>query len=179
MNKQFEQAQQMGNLWLELMTKMLSATVTADATQPPPDAARHLRDITLAAMGQQADKYMRSPQFLELMKQSLDAQIAWRKQLNQFFTDAHHSVQGVAKTDVDALSLSIRQMERRVLNRIETLCEKVEEVSRRIDAIESGKSGGNGGGGGDNGNAGGDKGSSPRLEPPAAIEEATVEPGME
>jgi hypothetical protein len=136
MNAQFEQAQEMTNLWLEMVTKMMSAGVTMDPNQSPPDAAHRLRDISLAAMGQQVDQYLRSPQFLGMMKQSLDAQIAFRRQLNQFFTEALHSVQGVAKQDVDALALSVRHVENRVLDRIETLCERLEQVSRRLDALE-------------------------------------------
>ena len=136
MNPQFEQAQQLGALWLEMMTKMMSVALTTDAKSPPTDAARHIRDASLGALGQQTDKYMRSPQFLRQMKESLDAQIALRKQLNQFFTEALHSVQGVARQDVDALSLSVRHMETRVLDRIEALCERLEQVTLRLDALE-------------------------------------------
>jgi hypothetical protein len=142
MNPQFEQAQQLGTLWLEMMTemmtKMMAAGVSADPAQPPPQAARRARDVSLEALGQQADAYMRSPQFLELMKQSLDAQIAFRTQLNQFFTQAHHAVQGVAKQDVDDLFLSARHTETRVLDRIEGLCERLDRLSRRLEALERG-----------------------------------------
>jgi hypothetical protein len=174
MNPQLEQVQQMGNLWLETMTKLMSAAVATDATQPPPDAARQLRDASLGAMGEQVDKYMRSPQFLDVMKRSLDAQISFRKQMNQFLTDAHHSVQGVAKADVEALSDSFRQMERRVLDRIETLCERVEKLSERLHALDADKARG-GGDGGDN------HGNTARAADPAATApgEELVEPGME
>ena len=145
MNRQFEQAQQLGALWLEMMTKMASAAMTTDPRSPPPDAARHVRDASLGALGQQADKYMRSPQFLSQMKQSLDAQIAFRKQLNEFWTGAHHSVQGVAQQDVQALALSVRQLERRVLDRIETLCDRLERLTERLDAVERASGGPNGG----------------------------------
>ena len=139
MNGQFEQAQHLTSLWVELVAKMMAGGATIDPQQPPPDVARRLRDISLAAMGQQADKFLRSPQFLDWMKQTFDAQIAFRKQLNQFFTDAHHNVQSVAKQDVDALSLAVRQMETRVLDRVEALCDRLEQVSRRLDALESGE----------------------------------------
>ena len=172
MNPQFEQAQQLGNLWLEMMTKMMAAAVSMDPTQPPPVAARHLSDISLAAMGQQADKYMRSPQFLAMVKESLDAQIAFRKQLNDFFTDAHHSVKGVAQQDVDALSQSIRQLERRVLNRIESVCDRLEQVSRRLEALESDGDGSGGAAKGDNNGHSKRRGAEPAKAPAA-------EPGME
>jgi hypothetical protein len=137
MNPQFEQAQQLGNLWMEMATKMMSAGISTDPETPPPEAARRLRDASLDVMGQQADKYMRTPQFLEMIKQSLDGQIAFRKQLNEFFTQAHHGVQGVAKQDVEDLLLSIRHMETRVLDRVEGLCDRLEQLSRRLEALES------------------------------------------
>ena len=174
MNPQFEQVQQMGNLWLETMTKLMSAAVATDVTQPPPDAARQLRDASLGAMGAQVDQYMRSPQFLDVMKRSLDAQISFRKQLNQFLTDAHHSVQGVAKADLEALSDSFRQMERRVLDRIEALCERVEELKARLHALDSDQARGGGDGGDNNGNTA--RAADPAATAPA---EELVEPGME
>jgi hypothetical protein len=125
-----------------MATKLMSAAATAasaDPKQSPPEFAQCLRDTSLAAMGQQVDRYIRSPQFLAMMKQSLDAQIAFRKQLNQFFTDALHSVEGVARQDVDSLALSVRHVENRVLDRIEALCERLEEVSRRLDVLEPAK----------------------------------------
>jgi hypothetical protein len=136
MKAQFDQAQEMTNLWLQTVTKMMSAGVMMDPTQAPPDSARRLRDISLTAMSEQLDKYMRSPQFLAMVKQSLDTQIAFRKQLNQFFTDALHSVQSVARQDADALSLSVRHMETRVLDRIETLCERLDQLRQRLDLLE-------------------------------------------
>jgi hypothetical protein len=164
MNPQFEQVQQLGNLWLETVTKMMSSAIATDATQPPPDAARQLRDASLAAAGQQAEQYLRSPQFLAMMKQSLDAQIAFRKQLNQFLTDAHHSVQGVAKADVEALALSIRQMERRVLNRMETLCDRLDALGERLDAM-----GGSGGSGDDDNDNDDNNGHAGRADDAAPI----------
>jgi hypothetical protein len=137
MNAQFEQAQQLGSMWLEMWTKMIAAGSTMDPQQPPPDAARHLRNASLEVISQQTDAYMRSPQFLQMMKQSLDAQIAFRTQLNDFFTQAHHGVQGVAKQDVDELILSLRHMETRVLDRIEHACERLDRLARRLEAAEA------------------------------------------
>jgi hypothetical protein len=170
MNQQFEQAQQLGALWLEMMTKMMSVALTTDPKSAPTDAARHIRDASLGALGQQADKYMRSPQFLRQVKESLNAQITFRKQLNQMLTDAHHSVQGVAKQDVDALSLSMRQLERRVLDRIETLCDRLECLTERLDALK-GSSGAS-----DTGDNNG-YGQAKRLDPLDVS--ASTEPGME
>src|SRR5439155_882216 len=140
MNAGFEQAQQLASLWMEFAAKMATTpgALPFRPEQTPTEAARAARDAAFGTMGQQADKYMRSPQFLEQVKQTLDASIGFRKQINDFFTQAHHSVQGVARQDVDAVFRSIRHMETRVLDRIENLCDRLDEVSRRLDAIEGG-----------------------------------------
>jgi hypothetical protein len=137
MNPGLEQVQQLTTTWLDFATRMTAAGLSFQPDQSPPDAARHVRDVTLDALGREADKYMRSPQFLQAIKQTLDTSIAARKQLNTFLAQAHHSVQGVAKQDMDALSLSVRQMQTRVLDRLEQLIERMDEVSRRLEAMES------------------------------------------
>ena len=54
MNSQFDQAQQLATLWLDAMAKMMTAgmqAATSGADRPPPHAARHLRDVSLDALG--------------------------------------------------------------------------------------------------------------------------------
>ena len=135
-NGGFEAAQQMANLWMEYVTKMGTAGMAFRAGDAPTDASRSMRDAGFTAMEQTADRFMRTPQFLEMMKQSLDASIAFRKQLNDFFTEAQHSVQGVARRDMDGMTRAIRRMETRVLGRLEELCERIDRMSQRIDALE-------------------------------------------
>ena len=135
-NTGFEAAQQMGNLWMEYMTKMATAGMAVRPDAAPTDAARSVRDASFAGMAQQADKFMRTPEFLAMMKESLDASINFRKQLNDLFTQARHSVQGVATQDVDGLTVAVRRLETRVLGRIEELCDRLDAVSTRLEAIE-------------------------------------------
>jgi hypothetical protein len=137
MNPGLEQVQQLTTMWLDFATRMTAAGLLFEPGQAPPDATRHVRDVTLDALGREADKYMRSPQFLQAIKQTLDTSITARKQLNAFLARAHHSVQGVAKQDLDALSLSLRQMETRVLDRLEQLIKRVDDVCHRLNAMES------------------------------------------
>jgi phosphate uptake regulator len=144
MNAGFEQAQLITNAWMQMAVRMMSVGMTMTPDQPPSESQRQMRDATLSVMGEQTDAYLRSPPFLGMMKQSLDASIAVKRQLNELFTQAQHSVEGVARQDVDTLLLSVSHMERRVLDRIENLCERLETVSRRLDAMESFDTNGNG-----------------------------------
>ena len=137
MNPVFEQSQQLANLWMEMATRMATAGMAFRSDQAPTDAAREVRDATFATMGQATDKFMRSPQFLAMIKQSLDAAIGWRKQFNEMLTSAHHNAQGVAKQDVDTLTLAVKHLETRVLARVEEIAAQLDEVNRRLEAVEN------------------------------------------
>jgi hypothetical protein len=79
-----------------------------------------------------------------MMKQSLDASMAFRKQMNDFLTSLHHNTQGVARQDVDSLQLSVRQAERRTLDRLETVAEHLDEIAKRLEKLETGAANRNG-----------------------------------
>src|SRR4051794_14041295 len=99
MNPFFDQAQQFTRMWADVASKMVGAALSADPATPPPQAARDARGAAFQALSQYADQYMRSPQFLEMAKQSIDSSIALRKQWNDFFTDVRHGTEGVARRD--------------------------------------------------------------------------------
>jgi hypothetical protein len=139
MNAPFEQAQQMTQVWMDFATNVASVGMAfRPDQQAPPEIAAQMREATFAAMAQAADKYMRSDQFLGMMKQSLDASIACRKRLNDLLTQAHHGLQGVAKQDLDAMSLAVQHLERRMLGRMEELCAGLDRINERLNRLESG-----------------------------------------
>jgi hypothetical protein len=141
MNAPFEQAQQMTQVWLDFANNVASAGMVFRPDQKtPPEIAAQMREATFAAMAQAADKFMRSDRFLGMMKQSLDASIAFRKRMNEFLTQAQHSVQGVAKQDLDAMSLAVQHLERRMLGGMEELCAGLDRINARLDRLESGVS---------------------------------------
>jgi hypothetical protein len=98
-------------MWLDFATRMTAAGFRSSRGTSPRDGPAHVRDVALDALGQEADKYMRSPQFLQAIKQTMDASIAARKQLNDLLAGAHHSVQGVAKAGPGRAVVSMRHME--------------------------------------------------------------------
>lgn len=131
-----QQAQAFAQMWTDFASKMAGAGFSFGADATPPEAARHVRDAMFQAMAQYCEQYMRSPQFLESMKQSMDTAIEFRKQLNDFLTRAHHEMQGVARSDVDALMVAIRRAETRVLARIEDITARLEELGDRLDKLD-------------------------------------------
>jgi len=138
MNAPFEQAQQLTQMWMNFATNVASAGMAFRPDEKaPPEIAQQMREATFAAMAQAADKFLRSDKFLGMMKQSLDASIGFRKRMNEFLTQAHHGVQGVAKQDLDAMSLAVQHLERRMLGQMEELCAGLDQINGRLDRLES------------------------------------------
>jgi len=133
MNAFVDQAQFLQSLWTDVAAKMMAGGVAVGPDANSPEGARRMRGILFEAMSQAIDKFMRSEPFLELMKQTLAASMESRQQLNRMMTRAQHEFQRPARQDVDNLQLSMQHVERRILDRVEELTAKVEELNRRLD----------------------------------------------
>ena len=103
---------------------------------PTPDGARQMRTAFFRAWADYCDELMRSPEFLETMKQSMAGAVEFRRQLNESLGKMHHEFQGTSRQDVDHLMQSMAHVERRVLNAVEGLSDQLEEVNARLDALE-------------------------------------------
>jgi len=153
-NPFFEQAQRLTELWAEMAVKMAGAGLSGDPDSPPPDAARAMRSAALSATSQYADQFMRSPQFLQMIKQSIDASIEFRRRMNDFFTAARHGTEGVAREDVAGLLGAMQRMEARTLDRLKEIAGRIDALDRRLDAMESASAKDAAGRNGDRGSAG-------------------------
>lgn len=122
-------------MWTDAASKMMGAAQPT-AAEMPPDVARQMRSAWLDAYSQFFESYFRSPEFLEMMRQSLSSGIQFRKQLNDFLGQAHHELQGTSRQDIDQLMRTMRHVEHRVVNSIERLAEQVEDVAARLKRLE-------------------------------------------
>lgn len=139
-------ADMMTRMWTDLASKMMMAGATFQPGTPPPDAARQMRGTMFKAMAESCEDFMRTPQFLEMMKLCMDSSLQIRKEVNDFLTNAHHNLQTPAKGDIDSLMLTIRHMETRILDRMEDLSSRLEDfddqlvaLNRRLDALNQDK----------------------------------------
>ena len=130
--------QQFTRMWLDFVAKMAEAGAAAVTSSVPSDGARQIRDAYFQALGQYTEEFMRSPQFLEMMKQSTDAAVALRQQTNDLLAQAHHAMGGLARPDVDSLLMAVRRCETRVLDKLDELHARVEGMESRLGAVEAG-----------------------------------------
>jgi hypothetical protein len=136
MEAPYDGMQAMSQAWMQMVGRMSSAASACSTSCDPQDAGEHVRNAVLSSLAQFTDQFLRSPPFLQMMKQSLDSSIAMRQQFNDALTQLHHSAQGVARADVDSLISSMRQAERRTRDQLDALAGKLDEISHRLEALE-------------------------------------------
>lgn len=133
----FQQAASFQKIWMETFTKMAHAGLSFSPDSTPPEFMRQMRSGIFHALSRSWEEYMRSPQFMESMKTMMDNAITFRKMSSDFLTEAHHSVQGTARADIDSLMLAIRHLETRVLDRVEELSMRLDQLEQKLDGTGS------------------------------------------
>jgi hypothetical protein len=141
METPYDGMQAMSQAWMQMVGRMSSAATACSANCDPQEASQHVRNAALTLLTQFTDQFLRSPPFLQIMKQSLDSSVAMRQQLNDVLTQLHHSTQGVARADVDSLMRCVRESERRTLDRLEVVAGQLEQIAQRLEALEKRASG--------------------------------------
>lgn len=124
--------QQFFEMWADVATKMATAGMSVSPDVPPPEAARQVRTAVFETMAQYADRFMRSPQFLEFARTSLDADLGAREGFNDLLTKLRHELQGVARQDVESVLAGVHQMERRVMDRLDEIDKRLDELKSRL-----------------------------------------------
>ncbi len=130
-----EQAQTLGRLWMDTLSRMTGAAFAFTPGSTPPEATRQVRDAFLSSVGHSLDAYMRSEPFLRSMKQSLDVSMEMRKQFLQMMTQIRHGMGMVAEEDVRSLMLGIRHTEERLSRRMEQMMSRLERIESRLDTV--------------------------------------------
>ncbi len=126
-------------IWTETFTRMMQLGFTAPESAPP-EFVRDLRAGILQALSQSWDQFLRSPQFLESMKQWMDNTIAVRQMSNEFLTRVRHEGQAPARDDIDHVLRAVEHLENRLLARIDTLTAQVAALQRQAPASAPGDS---------------------------------------
>ena len=132
-----QQADAFVRMWADFASRMAAAGMSYQPDSTPPQMTREMRDAMLNAMGEQCNQFMRSPQFLEMIKQSMRASIDMRKQMNDFLGRMHHDMQGASRQDVDQIMLSLRHLEHRIVDTVDRVDERLDAITQRLDALEA------------------------------------------
>jgi len=131
----FKGAEKFARVWYDFAASMTNAGMSA-AGEDPPEAAKQMRSAFLKAMSDYCDEYMRSPEFLEGMREAMDRSIELRRELNAFMGRLHHEFQGTSRQDVDHIMQAIRHVETRMLDSIARIDSRFDELEARIKGDE-------------------------------------------
>jgi hypothetical protein len=130
--KAAEQAATYQKLWMDTAGKMFQAAFTVTPNSPPPEVLRQMRSGIFQALAKSWDEFMRSPEFMDGMRQWMENAVNFRKMTNELMARARNEMQAPSRDDIDTVLLNIRHMEKRLLDRVDELEKRVGQVSQRL-----------------------------------------------
>ena len=122
-------------MWTDLSGKMGQAGWTMPPGTAPADAAKKFREVFIQAMTEYSEQYMRSPEFLQGMKESFRQSVEFRKQMNDYLGHVQHEFQGPNRQDIDHVMTSIGRLESRLSTALQRLEGRIDEVAVKLDSL--------------------------------------------
>jgi hypothetical protein len=135
-NKSFDQVAAFQKLWMDSVANMASVWSQFSPGAPPADEMRKMRGGMLKVLGETWDDYMRTPQFMEMMKASLNGALDLKRMARDGMNRVHEQFENPSKEDLDGVLMAIRHMERRLLDRLDGLAERVVYLDEKIDRVD-------------------------------------------
>lgn len=123
-------------MWTDFASKMAAGGMAMPGQDAGPDMARQMRDAFFRSWSEACDRYMRSEEFMGMMRDSMRAAIELRKQMVGQLGDLQHSMQGASRQDTDRLLKSIDNLDRRVNETFDQLMKNMDALSKRVDGLE-------------------------------------------
>ena len=134
MSQTAEQVAAFQRIWAESLSKTMQAAFTVSPNSPPPELVRQMRTGILQALAQSWDEFMRSPQFLEGMKQWMEQAVTFRRMTNDFMAKVRNEAQMPSRENIDAVMLSVQHLESRLLAQMQELAKQVSELKTQVGA---------------------------------------------
>ncbi len=131
-----DSAEAFTKMWSDFATKAASNGFTLPQNQSPADAAKQMRDTFFAAWSDACERYMRSSEFQQMMRDTMKMAIEMRQQMNQQMGEMQHAMQGATRQDMDHLMRSVENLDGRFAETYEQLVDCLEAVSTRLDDLE-------------------------------------------
>ncbi len=105
------------------------------ATEAPSwsdEAMRQMQRAFMDTLAKHCDDYLRSPDYLNLMKQTMDNALTFRQQVDTFLAEAHRATHTPSTDDLNEVMAALRRIEDRLDGRLD-------EFERRMAAVEAGR----------------------------------------
>jgi uncharacterized protein YdcH (DUF465 family) len=136
MNTALDQVAAFQKLWLDSFANTASIWSQFSPSSPPSDELRKMRGGMLKVLAETWDEYMRTSQFMEMMKASLNGTLDLKRMARDGINRVHEQFENPSKEDIDDLLLAVRHVERRLLDRLEGLDNRVANLDEKIDKVD-------------------------------------------
>jgi hypothetical protein len=123
---------------MDSFTDMADVWAQFSPNSPPFEEVRKMRGEMLKVLAETWDGYMRTPQFLEMMKVSLNGALDVKRMVRDGFNRLHEQLENPSKDDIDDIFLAIRHVERRILDHLEGLDDRLANLNEKIDRAGGG-----------------------------------------
>jgi len=135
MNKAFDQVAAFQKLWIDSFADMAGVWSQFSPGSPPSDEMRKMRGGMLQVLAETWDEYMRTPLFMEMMKASLNGALDLKRMARDGMNRVHEQFENPSKEDIDGVLQAIHHVERRLLDRLEGLGDRVANLAEKIDKV--------------------------------------------
>lgn len=135
--KTFEQAAAFQKLWTDSIAGMTGAFSQFSPGSSPVEETRKLRANMLKTMTETWEEFTRTPQFMEMIKTSFNGMFDLKGASREGMEKLHEQLGIPSKDDLDGVLLSIRHVERRLLDRMDAVDERLAEISERIEELQA------------------------------------------
>ena len=136
MNKAFDQVSAFQKLWIDSLANMAGVWSQFSPGSSPVDEMRKIRGGMLQVLAETWDEYMRTPQFMEMMKASLSGALDLRRMARDGMNRVHEQFENPSREDINEVLLAIRHVERRLLDRLEGLDDRVASLDEKINKVD-------------------------------------------
>jgi len=120
-------------MWQQMVSHFnQGAAPQTPSSSMPAEAFKQMQKAYLDAMARWADEYMRSPQFLDQMKHSLEGALAMRRQVEDFIRKASEQSYGSKLGIYDAVG-AVRDAESWMTRRLDELATRLEAIEAKLD----------------------------------------------
>jgi len=123
-------------LWLDSFANMASIWSEFSPTSPPMDELRKMRGGMLKILADTWEEYMRTPQFMQLMNASLNGALDLKRMARDGLNRVHDQLENTTKQDIDGVLMAVRHVERRILDRLEGIEERVTNLDDRLESVD-------------------------------------------
>src|SRR5262245_3737029 len=106
-----EQMAAFQKIWMEAFSRMAQTAFASNSDSARRDMLLQMLAWIFQSMARSWNEYLRSPQFLETMKQWMDNAVLFRKMTEDLLTKARHEMQDISREDINAIMLTVRHME--------------------------------------------------------------------